>query len=111
MRRRPPGSPLFPYPTLFLSGPRDPARPGPGIGERVFLELEGLRIEGPDLVGAEEIEVRPAGRLERDAVGPRAGRGHLHQVDFPAPGVEAADVVAALHGEPEVAVPVEDLGV
>src|SRR5439155_21311883 len=90
---------------------RHAARSRVAARQRVLAQLERRRVDGPDLVGAEFDEPGPAGWVQSDAIRPRPRRAHRDQPNLARRHSQLADEVAALHGEPDVAVTVPDHGV
>ena len=94
-------------PQCAVGRERDPARPRRSPGQLVFRELERTGIHRPELVGPEQVEPRPVGAVDDEAVGARVGRRHAHQADLTARHGELAHDVAGLRGKPDVPVAVE----
>src|SRR6266487_5765228 len=86
MIRRPPRSTLFPYTTLFRTGPRGRAAGRRRAREPAAGGRAGQRVAGADrdacprLCRAARQPVHPDSRAEPAAGLPDAGRGHLEPV-------------------------------
>ena len=75
-----------------------------GSGRTVFVNLHGLGIDAPDLVGAELHEKGHAMAVDHHAVGIGLRRGRCGDLDLAGLRVQPPNHVGALHGEIDVAV-------